>query len=56
MVCHYLDIVVIMAAAAWLLNRLLPRPGIGSALAVPGTGEREHERFFVAHGAATRLL
>ncbi len=25
MACHYLDIFVIMAAAGWLLDRLLPR-------------------------------
>ena len=38
MTCHYLDLFVIMATAAWLLNRLLPRPGIMSALAAAGTG------------------
>jgi hypothetical protein len=31
MACHYLDFFVIMAADAWLLDRLLPRSGCGSA-------------------------
>jgi hypothetical protein len=35
MVCHYLDIFVIMAAAAWLLDRLLPRSGCSPMWAEP---------------------
>ena len=41
MACHYLDLFVIMAATAWLLDRLLPRPGIRPplpALLASGTG------------------
>ena len=35
MACHYLDVVVIMAAAAWLLDRILPAAAVRPARARP---------------------